>query len=47
MIFIVHRSCLFSGKLSKFVWFLGPILVMLLINTGMFAFIVFHVFQHQ
>jgi len=36
-----HRSCLFYGKLDKFLWFYGPILIMLMINSIMFCYISF------
>jgi len=42
-----NRSCLFYNDLSKFLWFLGPILIMLLINTGMFVYILFNVIKTQ
>merc|ERR1719376_1235415 len=38
-----HKTCLFFGKLDKFLWLYGPILIMLLINTGMFIYITINV----
>ena len=43
----VFRSCLFYGKTSKFVWFLGPILLMLIINSIMFVYITYNIFKNQ
>jgi len=45
--FGVDGMCLFYGKLDKFVWLLGPILVMLMINTFMFSYIAVMVFRQQ
>jgi len=42
-----HSNCLFIGKTSKFVWFLLPILIMLLLNTGMFAYIAINICRNQ
>ena len=42
-----HKSCLFFGKLDKFLWLYGPILIMLLINTGMFIYITINVVKNQ
>jgi len=41
------RSCLFYGKLDKFLWLYGPILMMLLLNTGMFIYITINVIKTQ
>jgi len=42
-----HKSCLFFGKLDKFLWLYLPILVMLIINTLMFIYITINVVQNQ
>ena len=33
------RKCLFYGKTDEFLWLEGPVLIMLLLNTGMFCYI--------
>jgi len=42
-----HKSCLFFGKLDKFLWLYGPILLMLVINTVMFIYITINVVKNQ
>eukprot|EP00092_Neocalanus_flemingeri_P013361 GFUD01014405.1.p1 GENE.GFUD01014405.1~~GFUD01014405.1.p1 ORF type:complete len:735 (+),score=104.42 GFUD01014405.1:71-2275(+) len=42
-----HRSCLFYGKLDKFLWFYGPILLMLMINSCMFCYISFTICKNS
>ena len=37
------RSCHFYGGVDKFLWLYLPILVLLLINTGMFIYVVFNI----
>merc|ERR1712080_654468 len=42
-----HKSCLFYGKLDKFVWLYLPILVLLIINTFMFVYITINVLMNR
>jgi len=42
-----HKSCLFYGKVDKFLWFYGPILLMLMINSFMFCYISFTIFRNS
>ena len=39
------RSCFFYGALDKFLWFYLPIIVMLVINSFIFVYIVVNVFR--
>ena len=41
--FFFFRSCHFYGGVDKFLWLYLPILVLLLINTGMFIYVVFNI----
>ena len=43
----IFRSCFFQNRTSKFIWFFLPILLMLLINSAMFVFVVFNILQNQ
>merc|ERR1719300_1453585 len=45
--FGVDGECLFHGQLDKMVWLLGPILIMLIVNTFMFFYISIMVFLRQ
>jgi len=40
---IGSRSCHFYGGVDKFLWLYLPILLLLLVNTGMFVYIVFNI----
>ena len=46
-LFVYLRSCLFYGKVDKFLWFYGPILLMLMINSFMFCYISFTIFRFE
>ena len=43
----LFRSCHFYGGVGKFVWLYLPILLLLIINTAMFAFIAINIFKNQ
>ena len=39
------RGCLFYGKLDKLLWLYGPILVMLVVNTFIFMYVVLSIYR--
>ena len=41
------RTCLFYGKLDKFIWLYLPILVLLIVNTIMCGYITYCVFKNR
>ena len=45
--FTFYRTCLFYGKLDKFIWLYLPILVLLIVNTIMCAYITYCVFKNR
>lgn len=42
-----RHKCLFGGFWSKFVWLLCPILILLLINTGMFIYVCSYILKNR
>ena len=43
----IFRTCLFYGKLDKFIWLYFPILILLLFNTVMCVYITYAVFKNR
>ena len=41
------RTCLFYGKLDKFIWLYLPILILLIVNTIMCVYITYCVFKNR
>jgi len=42
-----HKTCLFYGKLDKFIWLYLPILILLIVNTIMCVYITYCVFKNR